>query len=571
MGKAGGHDDGGILDLKEALLKHYDLIIIDTHGCVGQTEKALSSDSDQTLLATSTYYSAEMVEVLHKNGITDNQFGNAYIEADEKPYVWFSPDFLGNNQFENSAIILSACSSAQLLDYTDMDDKGSMIGGFINRKAAIVTGAKVEMDSRALEILVSKMIEYLKYGLSFQNAFEYLTPKEGRLDNWLNKLYNHYKLALRIKGTKDNTPFNIPDYYIMTCNEKYPDPFYLFNVNPVLFDYDQNQGDDNKALLWGCALNNFEIEWPTDITLTIQFTDKITTETIDYNIYYDVYVDTNNIISDSPYKTVVYPLTYGPHDWYVVAKIMEGNRVLASYLSDVGHFIIENKTPAEPEAIDLGLSVEWASFNLGATKPEEYGDYFAWGEVEPHYSSLSPLTWKAGMEEGYSWSNYLWSKGSSTTLTKYCTNKYHGYNGFTDNKSLLDYEDDAAYNNGDKWRIPTKAELDELRTKCTSQWTTLNGVKGRLFTGPNGNSIFLPAAGRIENTTFYATGSYGYYTSTSLGTEASFQMSRLSFTTNEVIWGNDYRCVGYSIRPVYGERKTTPSGDIEGIEEDPWN
>ena len=96
-------------------------------------------------------------------------------------------------------------------------------------------------------------------------------------------------------------------------------------------------------------------------------------------------------------------------------------------------------------------------------------------------------------------------------MTKYCTSSSFGYNGFVDNKTELDLEDDAAYVNwGSKWRMPSYDQLDELGTLCPWTWTTLNGVNGRLVTGPNGNTLFLPAAGyHYDGSLDY--GSYGYY------------------------------------------------------------
>ena len=138
----------------------------------------------------------------------------------------------------------------------------------------------------------------------------------------------------------------------------------------------------------------------------------------------------------------------------------------------------------EHEWVDLGLpsGTLWATCNVGANAPEEYGDYFAWGETEP--------------KDVYSWETYKWCNGSDTTLTKYCTKSKYGYNGFVDNKTELDPEDDAAYVNwGASWRMPTKSQLGELRSECTWLWSNLNGVNGILVTGPNGNSIFLPANG----------------------------------------------------------------------------
>lgn len=190
-----------------------------------------------------------------------------------------------------------------------------------------------------------------------------------------------------------------------------------------------------------------------------------------------------------------------------------------------------------PEMVDLGLSVKWASFNLGASSPEGYGDYFAWGETSPKNS--------------YTWENYLWCKGSNTTLTKYCNWSSYGYNGFTDGKTILDPEDDAAaVNLGGKWRMATYAEGSELITKCTWKWTTQNGVNGRLVTGPNGNSIFLPAAGYRTGTSLSNAGSGGYDWSSSLGTEYPYRAQDLYFGSVNVYWNYDGRYFGLSVRPV---------------------
>lgn len=223
---------------------------------------------------------------------------------------------------------------------------------------------------------------------------------------------------------------------------------------------------------------------------------------------------------------------------------------------------------AVPEVVDLGLpsGLKWASFNLGATAPEEYGDYFAWGDTQPYYTSQTASGWKFGKEAGYVWSSYQWSMGSNTTLTKYCTASNHGYNGFTDGKSVLDRTDDAAMTNlGGKWRMPTVQEMDELRNECIWEWTVEGGVNGCLVTGPNGNSIFLPAAGIFRDTYARLEGYHGFYWSKSLYTN----YSECSFA-HVVEFGNDNtvgsymgdRCDGGSIRPVYDDNLDAGIGEV---------
>lgn len=242
---------------------------------------------------------------------------------------------------------------------------------------------------------------------------------------------------------------------------------------------------------------------------------------------------------------------------YVPAGSVDAYKT-AEYWSDYAdriQAIIPSYSAPVPEAIDLGLpsGLKWASFNLGASKPEEYGDYFTWGDTEPYYT-LDPVTLKVTAKEGktgFNWASYKWCMGSYNTLTKYCDNSSYGYNGFTDNKTVLDPEDDAAHVNlGGSWRIPTEEEWTELRTSGRWHFTSQNDVHGIEVTGPNGNSIFLPAAGF----NFASFGSYGLYWSSSLvtdGPSCAFSMDYLALQT--VRWRANIRSDGYSIRPVYAE------------------
>ncbi len=195
--------------------------------------------------------------------------------------------------------------------------------------------------------------------------------------------------------------------------------------------------------------------------------------------------------------------------------------------------------PADHEWVDLGLpsGTLWATCNVGANSPEEYGDYFAWGETEP--------------KEYYDWSAYKWCNGRSDMLTKYCSEGSYGNNGYVDNKSELDPEDDAAYINwGAMWRIPTQEQQDELRNNCTWTRTQRNGVNGQLATGPNGNTLFLPAAGFRRNESLNFADSYGYYWSRSLYLLFPLYACNMYFNPGEVLPYNDYRNLGFTVRAV---------------------
>ena len=191
------------------------------------------------------------------------------------------------------------------------------------------------------------------------------------------------------------------------------------------------------------------------------------------------------------------------------------------------------------EYVDLGLpsGLKWATCNVGAEHPYDYGDYFAWGETTT--------------KSTYDWSTYKWCNGSSQTLTKYCTDSNYGT---VDNKTVLDPEDDAAHANwGGGWRMPTTAEWKELYDNTTCTWTTENGVAGRKFTSKADSSkyIFLPSAGYRNGTDVDVAGSYGYYWSSSLYSSPPYDACSMYFYSGNVYpQSYDYRYYGFSVRPV---------------------
>lgn len=226
----------------------------------------------------------------------------------------------------------------------------------------------------------------------------------------------------------------------------------------------------------------------------------------------------------------------------VVQKDGEKVQYLVSNIDSV-YFSNEKDPATNYEFVDLGLSVKWATCNVGATKPEEYGDYYAWGETEP--------------KTDYSWSTYKWCNGSITTLTKYNTKSSYGT---VDNKTTLDPEDDVAHVKwGGSWRMPSYEELSELRNNCTWTWyssgnSEFGGVAGYKVTsnkeGYTDRSIFLPAAGYRGDTRLYDVGSSGNYWSSSLGTDYPGSAWNVGFDSSDVRAYNSGRGFGPSVRPV---------------------
>lgn len=193
--------------------------------------------------------------------------------------------------------------------------------------------------------------------------------------------------------------------------------------------------------------------------------------------------------------------------------------------------------------VDLGLpsGTLWATCNIGADQPEDYGDYFAWGETTGYKSGKTT----------FDWSTYKYCNDTSATMTKYCTDRRYGT---FDNKTELDPADDAATVNwGADWQIPSLAQLQELRNSdnTTTTWTTQEGVYGRLITSKkNGNSVFLPAAGVRYDSDLYGAGSYGYCWSRSLYTDRPSSACYLDFNSGNVSWSYLSRYYGQSVRPV---------------------
>ena len=195
------------------------------------------------------------------------------------------------------------------------------------------------------------------------------------------------------------------------------------------------------------------------------------------------------------------------------------------------------------EYVDLGLpsGTLWATMNVGANSPEDYGDYFAWGETAP--------------KDVYGVSTYKWFDSSSHKLTKYCTNSSDGHNGFVDDKTELDPEDDAATANwGEMWRMPSLEQIQELANNCTTQWTTINEVNGVLFTSNiNGASLFVPAAGYHENQVLSNAGFSGSYWTRTLYSHLPLGAFNLFFVQNQnyvqpTLTGERTR--GHSVRAV---------------------
>ncbi|MBQ0127714.1 MAG: Ig-like domain-containing protein [Bacteroidales bacterium] len=192
-------------------------------------------------------------------------------------------------------------------------------------------------------------------------------------------------------------------------------------------------------------------------------------------------------------------------------------------------------------AVDLGLSVKWASYNVGATKPEDAGHYFAWGETSG--------------KENYGWAkegDYKWGVYDSSASPKFGMTKYTAYvEGGDGLKTLQPGDDPATANWGTKWRTPTLDEINELLDNTKCEWTWDATKKGCTVKGLNtGNSIFLPAAGYRYGSDLDYAGRSGSYWSSSVHEFSPYRAYFFSFGSDYHGWGRDIRYFGDSVRAV---------------------
>ena len=242
----------------------------------------------------------------------------------------------------------------------------------------------------------------------------------------------------------------------------------------------------------------------------------------------------------------------------LVAEVNSGNTDADAALAQIIQKLEDLKgsiggggtTPSTMEYVDLGLpsGLKWAKCNLGASKPSDYGDYYAWGETAPK----ADFTWdtykwmQAGQSESKYITKYTIADGETGAIWYDSSGNFIG-----DNKTVLDAADDAAIANlGSPWRMPTVDEIRELRDNCTWTWTTQDGVNGYQVDGPNGNAIFLPASGCRQNSGLSEAGTEGYYWSLSTDNSVCAHMVEFAEDLGVTVWNNFYRFLGFSVRPV---------------------
>ena len=402
---------------------------------------------------------------------------------------------LDNVEFNNNFVLLGVCQSS------------GFAHSFYDKNAGIAIGFSEDIDNKLAVHYASNLFYFLSMGGSVRNSHErYINLVVEEKPKWAAFLQN----AAHIYSQSDS-------------------PFVLFDPTP--FNLHSEVTDSKVFLSWDI---NPSFEAALDYKVVIG--DK----TIQI---YEGLIDHGSYVYNTQFS--------GTFEWYVAGI----NGINEEFPSKKEYFTIYET----PDIKDLGLSVKWGSFNLGASKPEMPGVYFAWGETEPYYYRLVPSpVWNEGKEAGYDWPSYKWCNGSSSSITKYNSSSL----------TQLEPEDDAAHVNlGDKWRIPTESEWAELRNNCSFTWTTQDGVNGLLVTslkpGYTNVSIFLPAAGAVGNTSLHYLGESGFYWTSGNNTSNKENAGYNTFETGSSGLGYGWidRCYGLSIRPVYGDPVIPVDGD----------
>ena len=485
-------DEISLDDYKVDNLNQYSLIMIFTHGA-----HKLKTVSGHTSTGLETLDYLSLNEWLHMSKDSDlallveaNLLSQAFSCKRIVTVPWLEKTT--NASYPKSVVFIGACDS-----FNDDDLKDYFI-----RSGAIAFGGfrrstRVKMISELVQAVVMPMC--LGAGFVSSSIYAY---------NDVRVLY--YEKECR--DFKDDEGCN-PDSYRFTNS---PD-VYLFSPSP----YNLRSSVDGNVvtLLW----------------------DKngIHSETLENNVF-SVYVNDDKIKEfqcSSELKTTFTAKQAGTYNWYVRDDITINGEVIESFISDVDKFTVAdapNTGYVTPEAVDLGLSVKWASFNLGASKPEEYGDYFAWGETEPKMS--------------YSWDNYLWGKENSITRYNAQDNiqdfRNYGYVDDAANKLLKGY-----------WHVPSSSEYKELIDNSSYEWCILNGTPGMKFTstksGFTNRWIFLPATGgKIYSSLISPENGYYWSSTVSEGNKnAAVSLSFFSSSDNASV-SDAMRYAGQVIRPV---------------------
>ena len=520
--------------MKGDFLCENDFILITTHGGTFyyiRNDEDFEEVSDVTALMTYVPYSGPLADSFIANGFINEEdlaicFVDDNHDGKSEPYFSMTPRFLSDVSFDNSCVFLCACHSAEILDE---NNPGSMVWRFLNQGAEFVAGNNNTTNSATDIPCVKQVLELASRGFSLQDASSCIKNSRSTkefCDGWFN--YYH---SVNPENYPEEERFTFEYYnlYEYRSSPKLQSAPYFF-IEPFSKLEEPEFEDSMVSFGWSRPISTFELTWKHADPVEYVYYYSKDLYTVNYDVYVDgVRIDEGINLEDN---TCLWTTpTVNDHSWFVVTKIRQNGSLVGEYQSETKDFTITEEIKYEtPEAIDLGLSVKWASFNLGATKPEEYGQYFAWGET--------------ATKDEYSWETYQWYDGDENHLTKY---------NATDQATLLNMDDDVVQQKlKGMWRVPSVGEWQELMEQCTWNWTTRDGVAGYDVTSNlNGKFIFIPAAGYKIGNSIADSSIFGRYWLGTCYIEYMPDSAASGLIKSDIIsWISSPRYMGLPIRPV---------------------
>lgn len=374
------------------------------------------------------------------------------------------------------------------------------------------------------------------------NGYKVRSKKTGYTDNWIfipaagDRYYDYLDFVGSIGFYwSSSLDMDSPKY---ACGVHFDSGSVYRDISNRYFGYSVRPVYDNRPDVTGVSLNL------SSMNLSVGETGTLSAVVTPSDAYPDViWTSSDEAIATVTATGVVTAMAKGVA--IITATTVSGGYT-ASCNVNVEDIVEDTEDTIEVDAVDLGLSVKWATCNLGASKPEDYGGYYQWAGTEDVSDKSIWLYWDycpyhTGYYEYSGWSKY-------NTISSYGTVDY--------NITLAASDDVATVKLGGKWRMPTDTEWTELRTDCTWTWITLNGVEGYKVQsnkeGYTDNWIFLPAGGERNYRDRIDVGALGYYWSSSLDRDNPSYAYNVYFNFNldEVSRLRYYRYYGLSVRPV---------------------
>jgi len=352
-------------------------------------------------------------------------------------------------------------------------------------------------------------------------GFQYGTNYSNLTMEISSTLYGNNSFTSTISNFEPNTTYYYRAYATNSAGTGYGDVRSFTTSsgsgsisNPTVYTYEASSVTSSSAIIYGYISNNGGAEITSRGFMWGTSSSNLYNNAPSYSSYSEFYASLSSLSPNTTYYYKAYATNSAGTGYGEVRSFTTTSSSSSSYSDPTGY-------ANDYGYVDLGLpsGTKWATCNIGASSPTSYGYYFAWGET---YN-----------KSDYNSSNYTYS----------------------DNPATLPASADAAYYYwGYYWRMPTYNEATELVTNCTTTWTSINGVYGKLFTGPNGNSIFIPAAGHYSDEGFSESGEYGDYWSSSIDSENYSKAYLLEFSSeNTTVTTYCGRSCGFPVRPVLSQ------------------